>query len=98
VIGPLRVTRDGFVAHVTLSRPDVRNAFNAELIAELRARFEELAELPPDELRGVVLAGDGASFSAGADVTWMRAAQELSVEENEADAGRMAAMFGAIDE
>jgi methylglutaconyl-CoA hydratase len=98
VIGPLRVTRDGVVAHVTLSRPDVRNAFNAELIAELRARFEELAELPPDELRCVVLAGDGASFSAGADVTWMRAAQQLSVEENEADAGRMAAMFGAIDE
>ena len=97
MIGPLRVTREGSIARVSLSRPDVRNAFNAELIAELRARFEELAELPPDELRGVVLAGDGATFSAGADVTWMRAAQQLSVEENEADASRMAAMFATID-
>jgi methylglutaconyl-CoA hydratase len=97
MIGPLRVSRDGFVARVTLSRPDVRNAFNAELIAELRARFEELDAEPPESLRGVVLAGDGATFSAGADVAWMRAAQELSVEENEADAGRMAAMFATID-
>jgi methylglutaconyl-CoA hydratase len=97
MIGPLRVTRDGFVARVTLSRPDVRNAFNAELIAELRTRFEELSAEPPESLRGVVLAGDGAIFSAGADVAWMRAAQELSVEENEADAGRMAAMFATID-
>jgi methylglutaconyl-CoA hydratase len=97
MIGPLRVSRDGFVARVTLSRPDVRNAFNAELIAELRARFEELAEEEPSSLRAVVLAGDGATFSAGADVAWMRAAQQLSVEENEADAGRMAAMFAAID-
>ena len=97
MIGPLRVSRDGFVARVTLSRPDVRNAFNAELIAELRARFEELAAEPPESLRGVVLAGDGATFSAGADVAWMRAAQQLSVEENEADAGRMAAMFATID-
>jgi methylglutaconyl-CoA hydratase len=97
MIGPLRVSRDGFVARVTLSRPDVRNAFNAELIAELRARFEELAEEEPSSLRAVVLAGDGATFSAGADVAWMRAAQQLSVEENETDAGRMAAMFAAID-
>lgn len=97
MIGPLRLSRDGFVARVTLSRPDVRNAFNAELIAELRARFEELDAEPPESLRAVVLAGDGATFSAGADVAWMRAAQELSVEENEADAGRMAAMFATID-
>lgn len=97
MIGGLRVTRDGQIARVTLSRPEARNAFNAELIAELRTRFEELAEEPPEALRGVVLAGDGAMFSAGADVTWMRAAQELSVEENEADAGRMAAMYSTID-
>lgn len=95
--GPLRVVREGFIARVTLSRPDVRNAFNAELIAALRAQFEELAAEPAATLRGVVLAGDGTTFSAGADVSWMRAAQQLSVEENEADAGRMAAMFATID-
>lgn len=97
MIGGLRVTREGAVARVTLARPEARNAFNAELIAELRTRFDELAEEPPEALRAVVLAGDGATFSAGADVAWMRAAQQLSAEENELDAARMQAMFAAID-
>ena len=80
-----------------LARPEVRNAFNAELIAELRAAFEALAAEPPDALRGVVLAGEGAVFCAGADVEWMRAAIGLSVEDNERDAAAMQAMFAAID-
>lgn len=93
----LHVERDGTVARVTLSRPEVRNAFNAELIGELRSRFEELAAEPPDRLRAVVLAGDGAVFCAGADVEWMRAAVGLSVEDNERDATAMQAMFDAVD-
>ncbi len=93
----LRVTRDGAIARVTLARPEVRNAFNAALIDELRATFEQLAAEPPEALRGVVLAGEGTVFCAGADVEWMRAAVSLSVEENERDATAMPRMFAAID-
>jgi methylglutaconyl-CoA hydratase len=93
----LRVERDGPFARVTLARPEVRNAFNAALIEELRSTFEALAGEAPDALRGVVLAGDGPTFSAGADVEWMRAAIGLGVEENERDATAMQAMFAAID-
>ena len=93
----VRVERDGPFARVTLARPEVRNAFNAELIGELHAAFDGFAAVPPDRLRGVVLAGEGPSFCAGADAGWMRASLELSVEENQADARRMAAMFEAID-
>ncbi len=94
----LRVTRspDG-IARVTLARPEVRNAFNAELIAALTATFTELGGEPPERLRGVVLAGEGRIFCAGADIAWMRASVGLSVAENEADAARLAAMFAAID-
>jgi methylglutaconyl-CoA hydratase len=85
------------VARVTLARPEVRNAFNAELIAELTAAFTAFADEPPHHLRAVVLAGEGKSFCAGADVDWMRAAIGLSVEDNEADARRLAEMLAAID-
>ena len=96
----LRVERtgdSGVVARVTLNRPDVRNAFNAALIDELRSAFEALAEEAPDALRVVVLAGEGSVFSAGADAEWMRAAAGLGREANERDADAMAAMFAAID-
>jgi methylglutaconyl-CoA hydratase len=93
----LRVTRDGPFARVTLDRPAVRNAFNAELIEALRATFDDLAGEPPDALRGVVLQGAGPTFCAGADVEWMRAAIGLSLEDNERDAFSMQAMFAAID-
>ena len=93
----LRVERDGPFARVTLARAEVRNAFNAEMIGELRATFEALAAEPPDVLRGVVIAGDGPVFCAGADVEWMRASVGLSVDENERDAAAMQAMFTAID-
>jgi methylglutaconyl-CoA hydratase len=94
----LSVTRDGTVARVTLARPQVRNAFNAELIAALQRAFSELAVEPPEALRAVVLAGEGRTFSAGADVEWQRAAVSLPLEENEADAARLQAMLLAIDE
>jgi methylglutaconyl-CoA hydratase len=95
--GSLRVERDGSFARVTLARPEARNAFDAALIADLHAAFDELAGEPPDTLRGVVLAGDGAAFSAGADVEWMRASAALSQAENERDAAAMQGMFAAID-
>lgn len=91
------VERDGPVARVTLDRPEVRNAFNAELISQLGDAFAELADEPPDRLRAVVLAGAGPAFCAGADVGWMRASLDLSVAQNEADASRMADMLETID-
>ena len=94
----LRVSRDGPFARVTLARPEVRNAFNAALIEEVRSAFEVLAREPVDALRGVVLDAEGEAFCAGADVTWMREARELSLAENERDATAMQSMFDAIDE
>src|SRR6201999_2131101 len=67
-------------------------AFDAALIDELAAAFGNVGDA-----RAVVLSGDGPSFSAGADVEWMRASVELSYEENVADALRLRAMLDAID-
>lgn len=94
----LRVERNGKVARVTLNRPEVRNAFNAELIATLAWTFEAFAEEEPDGLRAVVLSGAGEVFCAGADIEWQRASIGLSMEENEADAGRLQEMLLAVDE
>jgi methylglutaconyl-CoA hydratase len=96
----LRVERGGpggSIARVTLARPEAHNAFDASLIAELRATFATLARESPTELRAVVLAGDGPTFCAGADIAWMRAAMALDVEGNEQDAMAMAEMFESID-
>ena len=96
----LRLKRSGpndAIARVTLARPEVHNAFNATLIAELRQTFAALAREGPTDLRVVVLAGDGPSFCAGADIDWMRAAMRLDVEGNEQDAMAMADALEAID-
>jgi len=96
----LRIERSGpggVITRVTLTRPEVHNAFNAELIGELRLVFRRFEDEPSDKLRAVVLAGDGPSFCAGADVNWMRASLGLSKEQNEQDAMVMAEMFDAID-
>jgi methylglutaconyl-CoA hydratase len=87
----------GTVARVTLARPAVHNAFDASVIAELRSTFAGLARETPEDLRVVVLAGDGPTFCAGADIAWMRAAMSLDVEGNEQDAMAMADMFEALD-
>jgi methylglutaconyl-CoA hydratase len=87
----------GAVARVTLNRPERRNALDRELGDELLSVFGSLAEEPADALRVVVLAGAGATFCAGADVAWMRAAAALPREENVEDALRLATMLGAID-
>jgi len=88
----LRIDRDGDVLRVTLARPETRNAFDAALIAELAAAFVDVGTA-----RAVLLRGDGASFCAGADVEWMRASAELTVEENVADANALRRMLEAID-
>jgi methylglutaconyl-CoA hydratase len=89
----LRVEQDADLLHVTMARPERRNAFDAELIQELTRAFSDIGE----EVRAVLLAGDGRSFSAGADVGWMRSSVELSYEENVADARRLRMMLEAID-
>ena len=87
--------RGGGIAHVTLNRPAVRNAFNSALISALRDTF---LALDADEfVRAVVLSGAGTVFCGGADIGWMRDSIELSAEDNVRDAERMAEMFGAID-
>jgi methylglutaconyl-CoA hydratase len=88
----LRTERDGDVLRITLARPDRRNAFDAALIAELAEAFVGVGRA-----RVVVLAGDGPSFSAGADVDWMRSSVDLSYEENVADANALRAMLEAIE-
>jgi methylglutaconyl-CoA hydratase len=88
----LRVERDGALLRVTLARPERRNAFDAALIAELTEAFADVGDA-----RAVVLAGEGPSFCAGADVEWQRAAIDLSYEENVEDALRLYRMMEAID-
>jgi methylglutaconyl-CoA hydratase len=88
----LRVERDGPLLRVTIARPERRNAFDAALIAELTDAFADVGDA-----RAVVVAGDGASFSAGADVEWMRASVDLSYDENVEDAMRLRRMLEAID-
>jgi methylglutaconyl-CoA hydratase len=91
-VDALRVDRDGPVLRVTLARAERRNAFDAALIAELTEAFADVGGA-----RAVVLAGDGESFCAGADVDWQRAAIDLSYEDNVEDALRLYRMLDAID-
>lgn len=96
----LRIERTGpggVVARVVLARPEVRNAFDAELVAALRSTFAALAREEPADLRAVVLAADGPAFCAGADLRSMLAAAELGMEANEQDALALAEMLEAID-
>ena len=83
----LRVERNGPVLHVAMARPERRNAFDAQLIGDLTAAFADVGDV-----RAVVLRGDGASFSAGADVEWMRSSVDLSYDDNVRDALRLRAM------
>ena len=82
------------VAYVWMNRPDVHNAFNAQLIHDLTAAFQQLDA--DEQVRVVVLAGRGKSFSAGADLNWMKTAGESSIEDNQADAMRLALMLNMI--
>jgi methylglutaconyl-CoA hydratase len=89
----VRVEQDGSLLRIAMARPERRNAFDAGLIEELTGAFAGI----DSDVRAVLLTGDGPSFSAGADVEWMRASVDLSFEENVADALRMRAMLDAID-
>jgi methylglutaconyl-CoA hydratase len=88
----LRVERNGAILRVTLAKPDRRNAFDAELIAELHEAFRDVGDA-----RVVLLSGQGESFCAGADIEWQRSAIDLSFDENVEDAMRLFAMMQAID-
>jgi len=87
----LRVERDGPLLRVTMARPERRNAFDAALIGELAEAFADVGDA-----RAVVLAGEGPSFSAGADVEWQRSSIELSYEENVEDYRRLYRMLQSI--
>ncbi len=87
----LRLERDGEVLRVTLARPERRNAFDAALIRELADAFADVGDA-----RAVVLAGDGPSFCAGADVEWQRSSIDLTYEENVEDARRLYRMLDAV--
>ena len=90
----LDITRDGAVARVFLNRPDVRNAFNDAVIAELTAAFRELGA--DSSLRAIVLGGHGKAFCAGGDLNWMRAMADYSWEQNRADAQGLADMLWTL--
>ncbi len=90
----LTVTQQGAVATVTLNRPDVRNAFNDEVIHELAQAFTELGAR--DDVRAIVLGAAGTAFCAGADLNWMRRMAGYSRAENLADAGQLAEMLRVI--
>lgn len=92
----LLTERHGDVLSLVLNRPDVRNAFNDELIAELHDWADWISR-EAGGVRVVVLSGAGKSFCAGADLAWMGRTVEYSHEDNLRDAQRMAAMFGALD-
>jgi methylglutaconyl-CoA hydratase len=92
----LTITNQGAIRTITLSRPDVRNAFNDEVIAELKIAFIEAGQAV--DVRCVVLAAEGPAFCAGADLNWMRRMADYTRDENLADAGQLAAMLRAIYE
>jgi len=90
----LELRFDAGVATVTLNRPEVRNAFNDEVIAEMTAVFSELDDRA--EVRCIVLAGNGPAFCAGADLNWMKRMADYTRDENVADATALANMLKGI--
>lgn len=93
---PLLSLRDGPVARLRLNRPELHNAFDAMLIAALTGALESVAK--DDRIRVVVLEGEGTSFSAGADLNWMRGMAAASEEANRDDALALARLMRTLDE
>ena len=92
----LSVTYDGAVARITLTQPEIRNAFSDEVIAEITAAFNEVGART--DVRAVVLAAEGPAFCAGANLNWMRRMADYTRDENVADAGKLAEMLRVIYE
>jgi methylglutaconyl-CoA hydratase len=92
--GTVRFTADGAVGRVTLARPDLRNAFNDEMLADLRAVFAQIRER--EDVRVVVLTGEGKAFCAGADLTWMKRVLDATYEENVADSLELVGMLNDV--
>lgn len=86
----------GGVAVLTLNRPDKRNAFNGQVIAEITDALETIEE--QDGVRVLILRGAGKVFSAGADLEWMKAAQDWTREDNEEDAMALAVMLRKLSD
>ena len=92
----LQLHRDGAVARLRLTRPQVHNAFDAGLIAGLTTTLEQVAA--DAGIRVLVLEAEGASFSAGADLNWMRGMAAASEDENRADSLALARLMRTLDE
>jgi len=92
----LTIQNQGAIRTLILSRPEVRNAFNDDVIAELKTAFIDAGHAM--DVRCVVLAAEGPAFCAGADLNWMRRMADYTRDENLADAGQLAAMLRAIYE
>lgn len=90
----LEIEHNGHTATVWMNRPELHNAMNEQLIAELSHAFRELNH--DDKVRVIVLAGRGKSFSAGADLDWMRRAANFSEAQNLVDAQKLASMLKGI--
>ena len=84
------------LATITMNRPEVRNAFNAEMIAELTAAFSQANS--DNRINVILLNASGAHFSAGADLNWMKSMADMSFAENVADANNLATLMRTIDQ
>ena len=91
---PLTLTVEGAVATITLTQPEIRNAFSDEVIAEITQAFRTAGERP--DVRAIVLAAEGPAFCAGANLNWMRRMADYTREENVQDAGMLAEMLRVI--
>lgn len=90
----IKIETIGKIARVSLSRPEVHNAFDEVMIAELTKAFSDLAARP--EVRAVILTGEGKSFCAGADLNWLGASRKAPTEKLAEDTAKLSAMFRAI--
>ena len=92
----LTISYEGAVARITLTQPDIRNAFSDEVIAEITAAFIDVGARA--DVRAVVLAAQGPAFCAGANLNWMRRMADYTHAENVADAAKLAEMLRVIYE
>ena len=92
----LSITQSGSVARITLTMPEIRNAFSDEVIQAITEAFADVGARA--DVRAVVLAAEGPAFCAGANLNWMRRMADYTREENLADAGKLAAMLRTIAE